>query len=140
MREGLELLFPKSSPESTETLEQRIRKDPEYAERVQEILNSPSFSKLAAIDPKEAAELARIRLDSIKPPQSPKVISKTLMGSTARGNPGGGKMTVESKMAELRKLTAEVDANPSLRHNEKHKAARATLMRDVESLMQEKRA
>ena len=140
MREGLELLFPKSSADSNETLEQRIRKDPEYAEKVQEILNSPAISKLAEIDPKSAAELARIKIDAIKPPQSPKVIPKGLMGSTARGNPGGGKVTVESKMSELRKLTAEVESNPSLRYDEKHKAARASLMREVETLMQEKRA
>lgn len=142
MREGLELLFPKSSPESNETLEQRIAKDPEYAERVKEILNSPSLSKLSEIDPKGAAELAQLKIQSLKPPQSPKVISKTLMGSTARGNPsgGGGKVTVETKMAELKKLTKEVETNPRLRHDVNHKAQREKLMGEVESLMQEKRA
>ena len=139
-QEALGLLFPKSSPESMETLEQRIRKDPDYADRVQEILESPAFSKLSEIDPKEAAELARLKIEAFKPTQSPKTISKSLMGSTARGNPGGGKMTVETKMAELKKLSKEVDSNPKLRYDEKHKTQRETLMREITSLMEEKRA
>lgn len=136
-REALEMLFPKSSPESDEPLEVRL----ENAER-KELLDkvfkaNPSLDRLMRIDPKGAAEFVLQKLSQMKPVSSPNAIPKALMGSTARGNPGASKATVGSLMSELKKLTQEASSKPEVRFNPEHRAKRESLMKQIGSLMQE---
>ena len=141
-REALEMLFPKSSADADEPLDQRIE-NMERKELLDKILTSnPALDRLMRIDPKAGAELVLLKLSQIQPSQSPKVISKSLMGSTARGSPSGGgkgQATAESLMADLKKLSDEAVKNPVLRFDDAHKKRREQLTRDVERLMKEKR-
>jgi len=136
-REALEVLFPKSSPDSKETLEERI-KNQERADLIQQVLReNPSLDRFSSIDPKAAAEFLLEKINKIKPQSSPNVIPKALMGSTARGNPGAGKVSFENLMSDYKKLTAEIDRNPALRFDAKHKERRESLMRQMDSLAKE---
>lgn len=141
-REALEMLFPKSSPDADESLEQRLD-NPERRELLEKVLKAnPSLDRLMRIDPKGAAEFVLDKLNKSKPQSSPNVIPKSLMGSTARGNPTGGAkqgLTLEDKMSELKKLSAEIENSPALRFDAKHKERRDKLRSEIDGLMKEKR-
>ena len=136
-REALEMLFPKASPDSNESLEDRM----ENSER-RDFLESffkanPALDRLMTIDPKSAAELTLLKLSQVKPPASPKAINKSLMGNMARGNPSGGakqKTSVEDLMSELKKLSQEADSHPELRRDDAHFKRRSELIREIENL------
>ena len=139
-REALEMLFPKASPDSNESLEDRI----ENSERKEFLDNffkqNPALDRMMRIDPKSAAELALLKLSQTKPQVTPKVIPKSLMGNTARGNPSGGgkqKTSVEDLMSDLKKLSKEASDIPSLRHDVEHRKRREALMKEIETLAQE---
>lgn len=141
-REALEMLFPKSSPDADEPLEERLD-NPERRELLEKVLKAnPSLDRLMRIDPKGAAEFVLDKLNKSKPQTSPNVIPKSLMGSTVRGNPSGGSkqgLTLEDKMSELKKLSAEVEKDPALRFDAKHKERREKLRSEIDGLMREKR-
>lgn len=140
-REALEMLFPKSSPDADEPLEQRIENS-ERREQLERLLKAnPSLDRLMRIDPKGAAEFVLEKLNKQKPQSSPNAIPKSLMGSTARGNPsGGGKsLTAEDAMADYKKLMKEVEHTPVLRFDKAHMARREQLLNDATRLAKEKR-
>lgn len=137
-QEALEMLFPKTSPDSQETLQELIDKNPERSEKIMKILQS-GLDKFAAIDPKQTAELVLLKLGAEKPLTSPKVIPKSLMGGQAKGNPAPGKTSssLDDLVSQLKKLSAEVDANPKLRHDEKFQEKRAFLLKEADRLAKE---
>lgn len=137
---ALEKLYPKSSPDSNESLEERVQKDPEYSERLQEFFSSPAMKAMSLADPDGAVEYAIWKL-GIKPPTSPTVIKKSAMGGTGSGNPGmGGKVAAsESDLrSELKKLSDQADKNPELRMDEKFKKRKGDVMQNLERLLTRK--
>ena len=139
-REALEMLFPKSSPDADEPLEQRIENE-ERKEALEKLFReNPGLDRLMRIAPKEAAELALLKLQPPKPLTSPKVIDKKLMGGTARGNPGQSRIvTLEDKMSELKKLKEEMNQKTELRFNPEHKSKRDSLMREIDGMLAKER-
>src|SRR3990167_874347 len=140
-REALEMLFPKSSPDADESLEDRLE-NPERREQLERLLKAnPSLDRLMRIDPKGAAEFVLEKLNK-RPQASPNAIPKSLMGSTARGNPSGGTKTgnsPEDLMADYKNLTKEIELNPTLRFDKDHKAKRERMMSELDRLVKEKR-
>lgn len=137
-REALEILFPKAGEEDKSELEDRVESNPRK-ERIDQMLKIPFISRMWDESPQEAAEFILFKLSSEKP-ASPTVIKKTVMGGTARGGPGMGKSTqspIEEKRAELKRLSDEADKNEDLRFDEKHKARRDQLIREIERLSKE---
>lgn len=139
-QEALEALFPKTSPEAQETLEERINANPERSEKIMKMLQS-GMEKFAAIDPKQTVELILLKLGAEKPQASPKVIPKSLMGGTPRGSqtPGKTGSSIDDLVSQLKKLSAEADANPNLRHDEKFQEKRTLLMKEADRLAKENR-
>lgn len=141
-REALEMLFPKSSPDADEPLEDRLKNE-DRVEMIDRVLKAnPSLDRLSRIDPKGAAEFVLEKLSKQKPQTSPNAIPKSLMGSTARGNPSGGaktRVSVDDVMADLKKLSKEMELNPSLRFDKDHKAKREQLIAEAERLAKENR-
>ena len=137
MQEALELLLPKSSADAEESFEERIAKNPDRADKIDKMLKSTPLGKFFDIDPKGAAELMLMKLNDSKPQSSPAVIKKSLMGGTARGNPGmgGPKQTaLQDKQAELRRLESEASNNVNLRFDEKHKERREQIRSEIVKL------
>lgn len=140
-QEALEKLFPKSSPDSNETLEQRIKKDPERAMRIKEFLVESGLNEFSKVNPELAVEIALQKLGE-KPKANPTVLKKNLMGGAATGNPGMGEKRSVSEQdlrAENRKLSDQLSANPSLRQDVKFMERRAQILGDLERLVKEKR-
>jgi hypothetical protein len=138
-REALELLFPKSSPDSEETLAERADVDPDRAERIYQVMKKYKLQGMIDSQPREAAQLILELLEKDKP-KAPTVIPKKLMGGTAKGTPavGGAKLSsMEEKRAELRRLSEEASNNPELRFDENHRTRREQLIRDLERLGKE---
>ncbi len=136
---ALEKLYPKSSPDSNETLEERVNRDPEYSERLKEFFNTPGMKAMSEKDPEGAVEYAIYKL-GIKPQPNPTVIKKSAMGGTGSGNPGGGKIAVsESDLrSELKKMTDQADRNPELRKDEKFLKRKAEVMQNLERALTRK--
>ena len=141
-REALEMLFPKSSPDANETLEQRLENE-ERKEALENLFKAnPGLDRLMRIAPKEAAELALLKLGSVKPQTSPNAIKKSLMSGQIRGNPmGGTKMqnTVESKVAELKALNEQAKEKPQLRFDEDFNKRKTDLNLEINRLLKEER-
>ena len=138
-QEALELLFPKMSAESQESLEARVNSDPERTERILEVLKTPGVIQLFETNPKSAVKF--VLMEAGEPAKKATIIDKKLLGSTARGSPGGGKaaMTEQDLRAELRKLKEEVERDPALRGNEDYVKRKARVMNDLTKLMEEGR-
>lgn len=142
-QEALELLFPKTSPDADETLEERITNE-ERKELLMKIHKAnPGLDRLMTIAPLEAAKLTLVMLGNQRPVSSPNTINKSLMGKTNTGNPSAGakqKVAAEDLMSELRKLTKEATDKKELRFNKDHMKRRADLMKEIEKLAKEKSA
>jgi len=141
MREALEVLFPKKSPDSKETLEERIKNSGEYGDMVREILNDPEYANLS---PQKAAKIALLEIKERKPVEvkSPKAIDKKLMGGQAAGNPSGNakaNSSAESMLAELKKLNNEIRERPELRFNTELMQRKAKLDESISRLLKEER-
>lgn len=139
-QEALEKLFPKTSPESSETLEQRIKKDPERAMRIKEFLIESGLNEFSKTNPELAVEIALQKLGD-RPKPNPTVLKKTLMGGNGTGNPGmGEKRTVSEQdlLAEKNKLSAQLETNPSLRHDAKFMERRSQVLSELERLVTKK--
>ena len=138
---ALEKLYPKSSPDSNETLEERVNRDPEYSERLKEFFNTPAMKAMSVADPDGAVEYAIYKL-GIKPPVNPTVIKKSAMGGTGSGNPGMGNKTSVSEsdlLSELKKLNTQLGINPELRKDEKFLKRKADVMQQLERLVTRKK-
>jgi len=113
-QEALELFFPKTSSDSKETLEERVKKDPLKAQRLMEILEEKKLSNHE--DPVIAAEIALAlyeREAKAQVKKNPGVISKSLMGPTATGSPGGKPaLSIQEVRAERQKLEKEKEDHP----------------------------
>ena len=137
-REALEMLFPKSSPEADEPLETRLDNKERYELVARVLKANPSLDRLMRIDPKGAAEFVLEKVNKLKSQTSPNAIPKTLMGGTHRGNPGAGsKLTPESLMSEIKKMSSEEDKNPELRFDAKRREKKQALMKQAAGLMKE---
>ena len=130
-QEALEILFPKDNSNPNIPVEDRMMKDPEKAEKIQEILLRPSLAKLSIENPKEAAELALYLYDKekqvAKPPVNPAAPKKSQLTSTATGQPSGHtggvkKMTLQELQAEKAKLHEQLEKNPDLRYDDAYVA------------------
>ena len=74
-------------------------------------------------------------------PSNPTVLKKALMGGNGSGNPGmGDKRTVTEQdlMAEKNKLSAQLEAEPSLRFDEKFMERRRQVLGELERLVTKK--
>lgn len=141
-QEALEKLFPKTSPDSKETLEERIKKDPERAIRVKQLLIDSGLNELSKTNPDAAIKYALWELGEGPKPTNPTILKKALMGGVGTGNPGmGGKNATNEQdlRAENKKLSDQLDANPSLRQDVKFMERRAQVLTDLERLVKEKR-
>ncbi len=140
-QEALEKLFPKTSPDSNETLEQRIKKDPERAARIREFLIDSGLNEFSKVNPDLAVEIALQKLGE-KPQANPTIIRKNLMGGPNTGNPGMGEkrgVTEQDLRSENKKLSDQLSANPSLRRDVKFMERRAQVLVELERLVKEKR-
>jgi len=140
-QEALEKLFPKTSPDSKETLQERIAKDPERAHRIKEFLIESGLNELSKTNPDLAVKYALMELGEAQKPTNPTVLKKTLMGGTGTGNPGmGDKRSVSEQdlLAEKKKLNDQLDANPSLRQDEKFMERRRQVLGEIERLVTKK--
>lgn len=140
-QEALEILYPKSGPDDTSTLDKRMT-DVERTELIDKILeDNPEFDELSKYSPIKAAKLILREIGAQKPETSPKAISKSSMGKVSSGNPGGGKMTatVQEKAAELKRLRLELTRDPELRRDAKHIELMKQTAKELERLMEEKR-
>ena len=139
-REALEMLFPKSSPDAEESLEERMQ-NLDRREMLEKFFYAhPGLDRLMRMSPKEAAELALLKLGQSKPAASPNAIKKTLMGPTARGNPSGGtkvQNTIEAKVSELKMLSDEAKEKPQLRFDPDFNKKKADLNREINRLLKE---
>lgn len=139
-QEALEKLFPKTSPDSKESLQERIRKDPERAARIREFLVESGLNEFSKVNPDLAVEIALQKLGETRP-SNPTVLKKALMGGNGSGNPGmGDKRTVTEQdlMAEKNKLSAQLEAEPSLRFDEKFMERRRQVLGELERLVTKK--
>ncbi len=140
-QEALEILFPKTSEDDSDDVQERILNDPDRAEEVMQIMKAHGFDRFSEINPKKAAKMTLDELGKKSEP-NPKVLKKNLMGGSHTGNPGGGEKkmnTVEKKLAELKKLAEESRLSVDLRNDPKHKALRQKVTREVEVLAEENR-
>lgn len=137
-QEALEQLFPKTSPESEETLEERMENQQERVDKLMRLLKSkPALDMLFKLDPKEAVALITERLDGQVQPKSPTVLPKKLMGGAKSGGVSQSTNPKDQKRAELKRLMDEMSRNEELRFDEKHKERRENLIRDLERLEKE---
>lgn len=139
-QEALEKLFPKTSPESNETLEQRIKKDPERATRIKEFLIESGLNEFSKVNPELAVEIALQKLGE-KPKANPTVLKKNLMGGPSTGNPSMGEKRSVSEQdlrSENKKLSDQLSENPSLRQDVKFMERRAQVLADIERLVTKK--
>lgn len=136
--EALEKLFPKTSADSKETLEERVNKDPERAERLKEFFNLPHIKAMAEVDPDEAAAYAIEKL-GLNPKPNPLVLKKSAMGGTTTGNPGSKSLSENDLLSEKRKLDEMLDKNPSLRNDDNFRKRKAQVISSLTRLVTEKR-
>lgn len=137
-QEALEKLFPKTSPESKESLEERINRDPERAMRIKELLIDSGLNELSKINPDKAVKYVLMELGEQTKP-NPTVLKKNLMGGSGAGSGGGSKAsTTDSLLSEKNKINAQLDVNPALRFDEKFMARRAQVLGDIERLVTKK--
>lgn len=139
-QEALEKLFPKTSPESNETLEQRIKRDPERSARIKEFLVESGLNEFAKVNPGMAVEIALQKLGEKSKP-NPTILKKGLMGASGSGNPGQGaqRSTEQDLRSENKKFSDQLDVNPSLRFDAKFMERRALVLANLERLVKEKR-
>lgn len=144
-QEALELLFPKSSPSAIESLEQRVRKNPERTAEIELILEESGLEEYAKINPKHAAQLTLQELDkriAARRPQNPNVINKGLMGGTGTGGqvPGGKTMpTLAELQAQRRALDAELEKNSFLMNDPEFQKKRALIKEQLAQIYTENR-
>lgn len=142
-QEALEKLFPKSSPDSKETLAERVARDPERAERIRDLLINSGLNELSKTDPERAVKYALMELgEATGKPANPTVLKKNMMGGNTSGNPGMGQKRSVSEQdlrAENKKLSDQLGENPALRSDEKFMERRRQVMSELEKLVQEKR-
>lgn len=139
-QEALEKLFPKTSPDSNETLQQRIAKDPERARRIKDFLIESGLNEFSKVNPELAVEIALQKMGE-KPKANPTILKKGLMGGNGTGNPGmGEKRSVgeQDLRAENKKINDQLDANPALRFDEKFMERRRQVMGEIERLVTKK--
>lgn len=123
--EALEKLFPKTSPDANESLQDRINKDPERAEQLKEFFNRPTVKAMANVDPNEAVEYAmsKLGLKAEKKP-NPLVLKKGAMGGVSTGNPSIGTKTsvgIDDLRSQLKKLNEQLDKDSTLRYDDAFK-------------------
>ena len=136
--EALEKLFPKSSPDSKETLEDRVNKDPERADRLREFFNRPSVKAMADIDPDEAVEYAMEKLGLKESKPNPLVLKKSAMGGVNTGNPSmGTKISVSEQdlLSQLKKLNEQLSQDSSLRLDDNFKKRKAEVISALQKLV-----
>lgn len=139
-QEALEKLFPKTSPDSNETLQQRISKDPERAMRIKYFLIESGLNEFSKVNPELAVEIAMQKLGE-KPRTNPTVLKKTMMGGNGTGNPGMGEKRSVSEQdlrSENKKLGDQLNVDPFLRQNVKFMERRAQVLSDLERLVSKK--
>lgn len=139
-QEALEKLFPKTSPDSKESLQERIAKDPERAMRIKEFLVESGLNEFSKINPDLAVEIALEKLGE-KPKPNPTVLKKALMGSNGSGNPGVGSNKGSNEadlLAEKNKLNTQLELNPSLRGDPKFIEQRTRVLEALEKLVTKK--
>lgn len=139
-QEALEKLFPKTSPESNETLQQRIAKDPERAQRIKEFLLESGLNEFSKVNPELAVEIALQKLGEKTRP-NPTILKKGLMGGNGTGNPAMGEKRSTSEqdlISEKNKINSQLEANPSLRYDQKFMERRSQVLGDIERLVTKK--
>lgn len=137
-REALDLLFPKSSPESRETLEQRVQQNLQRTEQIMQIFEENGLDVLAETQPVKAANLALKIFESEQkkqPARNPLAPTKGQMASTATATPIGGKKpmsNVTELLNELKGLTEKAGENPNLFSDPQHQQKVALVRQKLE--------
>ena len=125
-QEAWDVLFPKSSPDSRETMQERVQKDPQRAQRLEEIIREQGLDDVAESDPLKVARIAT-RIYALENPSSPArnplAPKKSQMASTSSGTPpGGGKMNTANGIVEkYQQMRERLNGDPSLLQNEQFK-------------------
>lgn len=141
-QEALEKLFPKSSPDSRETIQERIDKNPERAARIQEVLLSTGLNDFFNKNPDMAFKMLMQEIGEAPSAANPTVLKKSLMGGANSGNPGMGDKrtrTEQDLRAELKKIGDQLDQNQSLRLDSKFMERKRQVQDDLQRLVTEKR-
>lgn len=136
-QEALEILFPKAGPDDKTKWEERALSNRDRGEALVKLLQDTGLAEFSKVNPKLAAKLALKEFEEQTKP-GPTVLKKTLMGGNARGGAGQKPVNaIESKRQELKRLNDETDKNPELRFDEKHRAAKDQVLREIERLAKE---
>jgi hypothetical protein len=131
-QEGLELLFPKESPDSKASLEERVNSNPERTKRIMEIYEEYNLALLDNPKKEAAVALQLLNAEKAATPAQPKpaIPKKGQLASTATGNiSSGGKktMTMQEITASYARLKQELSDNPGLRNDPQYQQRRAAL-------------
>ena len=139
-QEAVEMLFPKSGPEDSRTLQQRIEANPELAEKIAKVEKEMGIHAVSNMNPKQGAALILkiLEADKPKPITNPTAIKKTLVGSTATGSPitAGGKVmpTLQEIQVQLKELDDKVSEDSNFRYEPEYTSKMSTLMSQLTAL------
>ena len=139
-QEAVEMLFPKSGPEDSRSLQQRIEANPELAEKIAKVEKEMGIHAVSNMNPKQGAALILkiLEADKPKPITNPTAIKKTLVGSTATGSPitAGGKVmpTLQEIQVQLKELDDKVAEDSNFRYEPEYTSKMSTLMSQLTAL------
>lgn len=146
-QEALELMFPVDSAKPGQSLEDRIKTNPERSQRIIEILQSKKLDILGQTAPKEAAELALMiyerEMSKNVQPRNPAAPKKGQLVSTATGvQTMGGikKMNYGEIKTKIDEMNRKMSENPEIRFDDKFVSERALLKEQLSKLAKEQGA
>lgn len=133
-QEALEKLFPNQDGQNL-SLEERMESQAERMDKLNKLLKSmPVLDKAFSFDPMGSINLILEKLDA-EPAKNPTVLPKKLMGGAKGGSGAPSNLSPkEQKLAELRRMSKEMEVNEELRFDEKHVARRTQLMDEIAKL------
>ena len=142
-QEAMDMLFPKSSPDSKETMDERINRDPKRKEAIDQIGQKFGLAEMLREDPVGAASIAleMYRLmNPTEPPRSALAPKKSQMSSNSSGTPpGGSKMNTPNDLkAKFEQMQERLSNDPALFQNEAFKNEWETLSVEMTKVIKPK--
>lgn len=144
-QEALEKLFPKTPGVKNETLEDRIERDPVYAEKIGEIITEYGFEGYLNSNPDKAARAIVELYDKRYPrksdaPLNPAAPKKEQLTSIVGGKTASNsKKTIGDVMSEIKEMANMVAKQPYLLNDPEYQAKRKVLEEQFSSLYASKR-
>lgn len=123
-QEALEMIFPKTDPNSKLTLEERMNSNPERLKKIDEIWKEHGLHYLAEKDPKAASRIALKLLGETQPkpeaPKNPFAPKKEQMASTGTNLKGGMKTMpdIQEIQNQFQGLMKQLGEKPALRFDD----------------------